>query len=85
MEKYQNRTFFFSFFFSPTVNINAADSSEMFSNSTPSLILIDFGVSLDMTLLPKDAQFEMAFENKDNRTPEMLEGKKWSYQVKKNQ
>ena len=65
----------------PTVNINAASASEMFKSVSPALILIDFGISLDMRLLPPGAEFKMAFENKDNRTPEMIEGKNWSYQV----
>ena len=51
------------------------------SEADPSLILIDFGVSIDMTLLPKGAVFNMAFERKDTRSPEMMEGKDWSYQV----
>ena len=70
-----------SFIFRPNVNINAASASEMFKSVSPALILIDFGISLDMRLLPPGAEFKMAFENKDNRTPEMIEGKNWSYQV----
>ena len=65
----------------PTVNIQASSASDMFSSINPALILIDFGISVDMSLFPQGTEFTHAFEAKDIRTPEMIEGKKWSYQV----
>ena len=63
------------------LNEAAEDSNELFKGLKPALILIDFGVSIDMRLLPKDAKFNFKFEKADNLIPEMLENKQWNYQV----
>ena len=55
----------------------------LFKNLKASLILIDFGVSIDMTLLPKNAKFNYKFEKAENLTTEMIENKPWNYQVSK--
>ena len=43
--------------------------------------MIDFGISVDMGLLPEHTTFKYVYDKKDSRTPEMLDGKDWSYQV----
>ena len=65
----------------PRLNDAAENSDELFKDLKPSLILIDFGVSIDMMLLPKNAKFAFKFEKVENRITEMLENKPWNYQV----
>jgi checkpoint serine/threonine-protein kinase len=65
----------------PMLNEAAEDSNELFKGLKPSLILIDFGVSIDMRLLPKDAKFNFKFEKAENLIPEMIENKQWNYQI----
>ena len=59
----------------------AIDSDELFHDINPSLILIDFGVSIDMRLLAGNAKFYFKFEKAENLIIEMLENKPWNYQV----
>ena len=65
----------------PRVNVEAKDAEEMFSRFKPALILIDFGVSIDMMLLPKGTKFTFTFEKAENLITEMKENKPWTYQV----
>lgn len=65
----------------PKLNDSAENASELFRGIRPSLILIDFGVSIDMTVLPEKAQFQFKFEKQENWIPEMLDNKPWNYQV----
>ena len=67
--------------FRPKLNDSAENAKELFQGIRPSLILIDFGVSIDMAVLPDKAQFEFQFEKQENRIPEMLDNKPWNYQV----
>ena len=67
--------------FRPKLNDSAENATELFQGIRPSLILIDFGVSIDMAVLPEKAQFEFQFEKQENRIPEMLDNKPWNYQV----
>ena len=60
------------------------DSDALFKNLKASLILIDFGVSIDMALLPENTSFQFKFEKDENLTPEMRENKPWNYQVNMN-
>ena len=62
---------------------NASDASRLFKNLKASLILIDFGVSIDMALLPENAKFNFKFEKAENMITEMMENKPWNYQVSK--
>lgn len=59
----------------------AIDSDELFHDINPSLILIDFGVSIDMRLLAGNAKFYFKFEKAENLIIEMLENKPWNYQI----
>ena len=43
--------------------------------------MIDFGVSIDMALLPENTRFHFKFEKEENLTTEMKEDKPWNYQV----
>jgi checkpoint serine/threonine-protein kinase len=43
--------------------------------------MIDFGVSIDVALFPPGTTFTACFEKADNRCPEMLDGRPWTYQV----
>lgn len=65
----------------PKLNPSCRSVDEMFDGFTPSLILIDFGISIDMMQFPEDTKFKFKFEKLENLTPEMLEGKTWTYQV----
>jgi len=60
---------------------SAADAREMFARTRPALQLIDFGRSVDMRAFPAGKTFAHKFKTADLRTPEMLEGKEWSYQL----
>ena len=52
---------------------------DMFKKAT--LQMIDFGVSIDMDLFHADQTFKFKFEKSENRCPEMLEDRAWTYQV----
>ena len=65
----------------PDLNLNAANAHEMFSNVASALQIIDFGVSIDMSLFHKNQTFTHKFDKVDNRCPEMLEDKPWTYHV----
>jgi len=66
----------------PRLDENATDPDKLFENITPALILIDFGISIDMTLMnPKNSQFYFKFEKEENRIPEMKENQAWTYQI----
>ena len=68
--------------FRPRLDETSIDSDALFKNLKASLILIDFGVSIDMSLLPENTKFHFKFEKEENLTPEMKENKPWNYQVK---
>ena len=63
------------------MNRDSKDSAELFSSLRPALQLIDFGQCVDMTLYPKGKTFNHAFDTEELRTPDMIDGKAWSYQV----
>ena len=65
----------------PELNLSAANAHEMFSNVASALQIIDFGVSIDMSLFHKNQTFTHKFDKVDNRCPEMLEDKPWTYHV----
>jgi hypothetical protein len=44
--------------------------------------MIDFGVSVDMSLFPPGTTFTNTFEKAENKTPDMLEGRPWTFQVR---
>ncbi len=50
--------------------------------SRRSLQMIDFGVSVDMSLFPPGTTFTNTFEKAENKTPDMLEGRPWTFQVR---
>ena len=50
-------------------------------NKTKCLILIDFNRSIDLELLPNEAQFDAKSENKSLLCCEMKANQKWTYQV----
>ena len=54
-------------------------AQDMFKKAT--LQMIDFGVSIDMDLFHAEQSFTFKFEKTENRCPEMLEDKAWTYQV----
>ena len=54
-------------------------AQDMFKKAT--LQMIDFGVSIDMDLFHAEQTFTFKFEKTENRCPEMLEDKAWTYQV----
>ena len=68
-------------YFRPRLDETSKDSDTLFKNLKASLILIDFGVSIDMALLPENTRFHFKFEKEENLTPEMKEDKPWNYQV----
>jgi len=66
----------------PRLNDNAANLDKLFDKMTPALILIDFGISIDMKLMTSlNSQFYYNFEKEENRMPEMLERRPWNYQI----
>ena len=64
------------------MNRDSQDGSALFSGIRPSLQLIDFGQCVDMTLFPQGKTFSHAFEKEELKTPDMIDGKSWSYQVR---
>ena len=54
-------------------------SQELFKKAT--LQMIDFGVSIDMNLFHPNQTFKFKFEKQENRCPEMLEDRAWTYHV----
>ena len=46
------------------------------------LQLIDFGRCIDLKLYPREKTFSHVFAKRENRTPEMVDGKTWTYQVR---
>ncbi len=69
-------------FFRASVDPFAPSSSAMFQKAKPSLQMIDFGVSVDMSLFPPGTTFTNTFEKAENKTPDMLEGRPWTFQVR---
>jgi checkpoint serine/threonine-protein kinase len=65
----------------PSLNTNASTAEEMFENFQPSLILIDYGVSIDMSQFPKGTTFTHKFKKNKHYTVEMMESKPWTWQV----
>lgn len=65
----------------PQLKEVSSTSQELFGNLKPSLILIDFGVSIDMAILPPKAIFNFKFEKAENMINEMLNNKPWNYQI----
>lgn len=63
------------------MDCSKSSAEEMFQTLQPSLQLIDFGRSIDMKLFPSGKSFVHSFTSADLKTPEMLEGKPWNYQV----
>lgn len=58
------------------------NSIEYFEPSkTKCLVLIDFNRSIDLTMLPEEAEFEAKAANKSLLCPEMKSNKAWTYQV----
>ena len=66
----------------PDFRTDAQTSSDMFKNVTATMEMIDFGVSIDMSLFHKGQKFNHKFDKIDNRCPEMLENRPWTYEVK---
>ncbi len=56
-------------------------AGEMFSKLRPALQLIDFGRSIDLKLFPEKKSFTHCFTKEDLRSPEMIDGRPWNYQV----
>lgn len=52
---------------------------EILARNKPTLKLIDFGRSIDLALYPDRTAFMHCFQ--DDKSPEMRDGKPWSYQV----
>ena len=65
----------------PELNTDAPNAQSMFKDISPTLQVIDFGVSIDMSLFHKGQSFTFQFDKVDNRCPEMLENKSWTYHV----
>ncbi len=65
----------------PSVDRSCPTAAEMFSKIRPALQLIDFGRAIDLKLFPKGKSFVHCYTKEDLRTPEMLDGKPWNYQV----
>ena len=63
------------------LNTDAPDANSMFKDLSPTLEAIDFGISIDMSLFPKDQTFDHQFDKVNNRCPEMLQKKSWNYHV----
>jgi checkpoint serine/threonine-protein kinase len=53
------------------------------STKTKCLVLIDYNRSIDLSILPDEAEFEAKCENKSLLCSEMKADKSWTYQVKK--
>ena len=66
----------------PEFRTEAQTSSDMFKNVKATLEMIDFGVSIDMSLFHKGQSFRHKFEKVDSRCPEMLDDKPWTYEVR---
>ena len=66
-------------FFRPVIDASVTDAAGLFKR--PSLQMIDFGVSIDLTLFPPATTFNVCFEKAENRSPEMLDGRPWTFQV----
>ena len=66
----------------PEFRTEAETSSDMFKNVKATLEMIDFGVSIDMSLFHKGQSFRHKFEKVDSRCPEMLDDKPWTYEVR---
>ena len=69
------------FFFRARVDPSSPNASSMFKSSKPALQVIDFGVSIDMALFPDGTTFTHCFEKMESKSPDMLEGRPWTYQV----
>jgi checkpoint serine/threonine-protein kinase len=65
----------------PELSESTGSAEEMFKLVKPTLQMIDFGVSIDMSLFHEGQNFKYKYDKMDNRCPEMLEDKQWSYQV----
>ncbi|TRY72519.1 hypothetical protein TCAL_10504, partial [Tigriopus californicus] len=67
----------------PSINEDAQSGAEVFTTQSrlPTLQLIDYGRSIDMSLFPVGTTFTEVFQTQDLRTPEMLRGRPWSYQL----
>jgi len=65
----------------PEFRTEAQTSSDMFKNVKATLEMIDFGVSIDMSLFHKGQSFRHKFEKVDSRCPEMLDDKPWTYEL----
>lgn len=48
---------------------------------SPTIQLIDFGCSIDMTLFPEDQSFNYVIKTEDFTCVEMQSGKPWTYQT----
>ena len=57
------------------------DPEAYFNDLKPALQLIDFGRCIDMKMYPKGKTFTHAFKKEEHKTPEMIDGKPWSYQL----
>ena len=58
------------------------DKIEYFDPSrSKCLVLIDFNRSIDLTLLPKEAEFDAKTDNKSLLCCEMKSNKPWTYQI----
>lgn len=51
------------------------------ANKTKCLVLIDFNRSIDLSMLPNEAEFDAKTENKSLLCCEMKANKTWTYQV----
>ena len=61
---------------------NLPDSISYFNpDKTKCLVLIDFNRSIDLTILPKEAEFVAKVENKSLLCCEMKSNKAWTHQV----
>ena len=69
--------------FRPPVDLFSTASSrdDFFSKLRPSIQLIDFGRCVDLNMFPRGKTFSHVFSKADMRSPEMLEGRPWSYQL----
>ena len=65
----------------PDFRTEAKTCSDMFKNVKATMEMIDFGVSIDMSLFHKGQSFKHKFDKVDSRCPEMLEDKPWTYEV----
>jgi len=65
----------------PSLNLDATTPDEMFDSFKPALILIDYGVSIDMSQFPKGTTFTHKFKKNKHYIVEMMENKPWTWQV----